>query len=366
MRTTLCLIIIIAIAEIFLSCRVNKMNQSITTSGLYSDKAVTQVMEKVYDWQLANPVTINEKNSNDWARGAFYSGVMRAYKATKNEKYLNGAMKWSDAIGWQRANRLRHADDHTRGQTFLEIYAITKDPKMISGIRGTFDTLIAEPKPGREDWWWCDALFMAPPVLARLGEATGDARYFNYLNVMWWDATDFLFDKEENLYYRDKNFFDRRTANGKKVFWSRGNGWVMGGLVQVLEHLPKSNVHYNRYLELYKQMATKIASVQQPDGLWRASLLDPLEVPFKETSGSGFFTFAIAWGINNGHLDRNKFLPVVRQAWQGLVNSVEPGGKLGWVQQIGDRPNNVSADDNQEYGSGALLMAGTEMLKLND
>lgn len=112
-------------------------------------------------------------------------------------------------------------------------------------------------------------------------------------------------------------------------------------------------------------MVTKIATVQQPDGLWRASLLDPMEVPFKETSGSGFFTFAIAWGINNGHLDRKKYLPAVQKAWQGLVTSVEPGGKLGWVQKIGDRPNNVSADDNQEYGSGAFLMAGTEMLELN-
>jgi rhamnogalacturonyl hydrolase YesR len=226
---------------------------------------------------------------------------------------------------------------------------------MIAGIRGAFDSLIADPKPGRVDWWWCDALFMAPPVLARLGEATGDNKYYDYLNTMWWDATDFLFDKQENLYYRDKNFFDKRTATGKKVFWSRGNGWVMGGLVQVLEHLPKNNSHYNRYLDLYKQMAAKIASVQHP-----------VEVPFKETSGSGFFTFGIAWGINNGHLDRNKYLPVVQKAWQGLVNSVEPSGKLGWVQKIGDRPNNVSADDNQEYGSGAFLMAGTEMLKLND
>lgn len=354
---------VFAVIGIFFSCSVSKTGSK-AANGIYADKSIKQLMEKVYDWQIANPVVINEMNNNDWARGAFYSGVMRAYKATKNEKYLNGAIAWSESVGWKRANRLRHADDHTRGQTFLEIYAVRREPKMIEGIRSTFDTLIADPKPGREDWWWCDALFMAPPVLARLGEATGENKYYEYLNTMWWDATDFLFDKEEHLYYRDKNFFDKRAPNGKKVFWARGNGWVMGGLVQVLEHMPKSNPSYNRYLDLYKNMAAKIASVQQPDGLWRASLLDPMEVPFKETSGSGFFTFAIAWGINNGHLDREKYLPVARKGWQGIVNAVEPSGKLGWVQKIGDRPNNVSADDNQEYGSGAFLLAGTEMLKL--
>lgn len=127
-------LIFITIAGICISCGTHKkVNQS--AAGISSDQ---QVMEKVYDWQIANPVIINEKNDNDWARGAFYSGVMRAYQATKNDKYLNGATKWSESIGWKRANRLRHADDHTRGQAFLEIYAVKKDPIMINGMRGTF------------------------------------------------------------------------------------------------------------------------------------------------------------------------------------------------------------------------------------
>lgn len=196
MKSAFSIITTCTIAGILISCGTHKkVNRS--AAGIYSDPQVMQVMEKVYDWQIANPVIINEKNDNDWARGAFYSGVMRAYQATKNDKYLNGATKWSESLGWKRANRLRHADDHTRGQAFLEIYAVKKDPIMINGMRGTFDTLIANPKPGREDWWWCDALFMAPPVLARLGEATGDAKYYDYLNTMWWDATDFCSTRQK-------------------------------------------------------------------------------------------------------------------------------------------------------------------------
>ena len=183
------------------------------------------------------------------------------------------------------------------------------------------------------------------------------------MNRMWWDVTDFLFDKEEHLYYRDKSFFEKRTSHGKKVFWGRGNGWVMGGLVQVLENLPKDNSEYNHYVELYKKMSIKIASLQKPDGLWPPSLLDAEEFPNKETSGSGFYVFALAWGINNGLLD-DGYLPIVKKGWDALTALVQPDGKLTYVQKIGSRPELVKESDNQEYGSGAFLMAGTEMIKL--
>lgn len=333
-------------------------------ADVFKSDYVKSTMKYVYAWQVANPVTINVQNGNDWARGAFYAGVMRAYNRTNDEAYLVGATAYGESQQWRAGARFRHADDLAKGQSFLDVYAVKKEPKMLTAIQGRVDSLIAAEKPGREDWWWCDALFMEPPVLVRLAQLTGDAKYTGYLNRMWWDATDFLFDKEENLYFRDKTFFDKKAPNGKKVFWSRGNGWVMGGLVQVLERLPKSAAMYTQYLDLYKKMAARIVTLQQPDGFWRASLLDPAEVPVKETSGTGFYTFALAWGINNGVLDRAAYLPAVQNGWKALTAAVTPEGKLTYVQQIGARPESVKQDDNQEYGSGAFLMAGTEMLRL--
>ena len=331
---------------------------------LYHKKPVKNIMLKVFNWQLSNPVKNNSLVADDWARGVFYSGIMRAYTATKNKEYLNAALHWSDSLQYKLGPRTRHADDHTRGQTFVQLYRYKKDKQVIAHTRAVYDSLIADPKPGRAEWWWCDALFMSPPVLVQLAQITGDKKYLDFMNAMWWDTTDFLFDKNEDLYYRDKSYFDRRTAKGKKVFWSRGNGWVMGGLVQVLEHLPKNNEAYLRYQELYKKMAAKIVTLQQPDGLWRASLLDPDEITNKETSGSAFYVFTLAWGINNHYLDADKYLPVVKKGWAALVSTVEPSGKLTWVQRIGSKPDAVKESDNQEYGSGAFLMAGTEIIKL--
>lgn len=331
---------------------------------IYTKKTIRSMMERVYDWQIKNPVEINAKNNNQWARAVFYTGIMAAYRTTGDKQYLEEALRWSASRDWKLGERPRHADDHVAGQTYLELYFLKKDPARIAQTRSVLDEMIKNPRPGREDWWWCDALFMAPPVLARLYAATGDKKYLDFMNTMWWDTTDFLFDKEAGLYYRDQKYIGKPNANGKKVFWARGNGWVMGGIVRVLQYLPKDDPNRRRYITLLQTMAASIRPLQGEDGLWRPSLLDPLEAPHPETSSTGFFCYAMTWGINNGYLDRQTYLPVVRKAWQGLVNSVRPDGKLGWVQQIGASPAKVTSEDNQEYGSGAFLLAGTEMYKL--
>lgn len=332
--------------------------------NIYSRQYISGIMNRVYDWQLANPVEINQRNVNLWARAAFYTGIMAAYSTTHRKEYLQQAVSWSEGRQWKLGDRPRHADDHAPGQTYLELYLLKKDPVMIGHTKSTLDAMLADSKPGREDWWWCDALFMAPPVLARLNAATGDKKYLDYMNTMWWDTTDFLFDQEAKLYYRDKNYIGKLNPNGKKIFWARGNGWVMGGTVRVLQYLPRNNKDRQRYVNLLRTMAVSVSRLQGEDGLWRPSLLDPQDVPIPETSSSGFFCYALAWGINNGHLERKTYLPVVKKAWQGLVGAVRADGKLGYVQAIGAAPAKLTSEDNQEYGSGAFLLAASEMYKL--
>jgi unsaturated rhamnogalacturonyl hydrolase len=333
-------------------------------SSAITKSSVRAAMKKVFEWQAANPVAINQENNNLWARAAFYAGVMAAYRSTGDREYLGRAMSWAEGRGWKLGERPRHADDQSPGQTYLELYMLRKDPSMIAHTRATLDEMIRAPRAGREDWWWCDALFMSPPVLARLYAVTGEEKYLDFLNTMWWDTTDLLFDPVENLYYRDKNFIGKPNANGKKIFWARGNGWVMAGTARVLQYLPKRNRYHARYVELLRAMAASVSRLQGADGLWRPSLLDPREAPVPETSSTGFFCYAIAWGINRGYLDRRAYTPVVRKAWRGLLGSVRADGKLGWVQQIGAAPAKVNAEDDQEYGSGALLLAGSEIYKL--
>ena len=81
-------------------------------------------------------------------------------------------------------------------------------------------------------------------------------------------------------------------------------------------------------------------------------------------SGSGFYTFAIAWGINNGLLDKATYQPVVLKAWKSLEDCQQANGMVGWVQNIGAEPKPATKDSWQNYGTGAFLLAGSEILKL--
>jgi unsaturated rhamnogalacturonyl hydrolase len=198
---------------------------------------------------------------------------------------------------------------------------------------------------------------MGPPAFAALPKATGEIKYLDLTDRLWWKTADYLYDKDENLFYRDSRYFKQKEKNGRKVFWSRGNGWVMGGLVGVLQNMPADYPTRPRWNQQFKEMAKKIASLQQADGTWHASLLDPASFPVKETSGTGFYCYALAWGINNGLLDALK-------AWKALAACVHPDGKLGFVQKIGDSPASVGYEDTEVYGVGAFLLAGTEIAKL--
>ncbi|MEO6547110.1 MAG: glycoside hydrolase family 88 protein [Ferruginibacter sp.] len=332
---------------------------------------IKTAMLKVTEWQLNNP----KHNPTDWTNGAFYAGVVAAYKTTKSKLILDSLMALGQRTQWAPGARYDHADDIAICQTYIDLYRIKKERSMILPVIDTVQKLLTVP--GREvqqhsiTWWWCDALFMAPPTLAKLGVIEKDPRYFALNDSLFKQTTDLLYNKNEHLYFRDASYLinaqgeGKREKNGKMVFWSRGNGWVMGGLVRLLEELPKTYKNREYYLTIYKQMAEKIITLQQPDGLWRASLLDPESYPGGEGSGSGFYCYALAWGINNGILNKDKYLLAVQRAWKGLNTLVSPEGRVGWVQPIGADPQkNFSSESWEVYGAGAYLLAGSEVIKM--
>jgi unsaturated rhamnogalacturonyl hydrolase len=218
--------------------------------------------------------------------------------------------------------------------------------------------------PAKPLWWWCDALFMAPPVLADLSSTTGDRRYLAFLDREWSITSGKLYDPVQHLFYRDASFLNKHEQNGKSVFWSRGNGWVMAGLVRVLEEMPKDDPFRPKYVQQLQQMAAAVAPLQGTDGLWRPGLLDADAYRLPENSGSAFIAYALAYGVREGFLDRKQYLPIVKRAWAGLLSHVYADGRLGCIQPIGAAPGDFTETSSYVYGVGAYLLAGSEIYKL--
>ncbi len=346
------------------------------TNSDFTPSAILNAMQRVADWQLAHP---SPHHPTEWTQATGDAGMMALVGISGDVKYRNAMLAKGETNAWtlkQYKGGKYHADDQCEGQTFAELYFLYRENKMIAPVRERFDYILSHPSDAPsldftqpkgkalEQWSWCDSLFMAPPAWIRLYAATADERYLNFAVTNWWRTTDYLYDTNEHLFFRDSTYFKKSEANGQKIFWSRGNGWVMGGLVRMLQYLPMSHPDRPRFEQLFKDMSAKILTCQQADGLWRASLLDPDSYPLKETSGSGFYTYALAWGVNQGLLDRATFEPAVRKAWAALVSCVDADGKLTHVQPIGADPKKFAEDSTEVYGVGAFLLAGSEIYRM--
>ena len=338
---------------------------------------VKEIMKRVADWQIDHYRDTYSGRDNphhplDWTNGALYVGMVKWAAMADNDKYYQWLKEIGEEHEWKLHRRKYHADDHTVGQLYIELYRKYKDEKMIGPTIDQFNFIMMHPSqsvlnwktPYHQDRWnWCDALFMSPPVWAKLYKLTGEKKYLDFMMAEYKATTDFLFDKKESLYYRDESYMGK-LDNGTKVFWARGNGWVFAGLTNIMNELSPQSKEYAYFLKIYKKMAKKLLEIQTPQGHWAMSLLGQEFYPTPETSGSSFYTYGLAWGINNGILDKAMYSDAVSKGWNAMVSHVTDKGMLGYVQPIGAAPGKAWADKTEVYGTGAFLSAGSEVYKL--
>jgi unsaturated rhamnogalacturonyl hydrolase len=319
---------------------------------------VREHMKAAFVPELKDALTSMQIEPTDWQLAAFYVGVSAAWQVTGDEDYHNSLEQWGKGVNWLPGSRARHADDWACGQVYLELYEREGGPERIAAIRERVDSFLASPQPGHVDWWWCDALYMAPSVFVKLSQATGDAHYRAALPALYWNAVQALWDAQEHLFYRDHRY----VGQPEKVFWARGNGWVLAGLARILAALPADDPERGRYEQLFKTLAARVLQLQGADGAWRASLTNPNRFPAPESSGTALFAYAFAWGVNHHLLPRAEYAPAVLKAWAALERAQLPNGQLGGVQPVGRSPENVAPADTAPYGGGAFLLLGSELL----
>ncbi|MBO7655566.1 MAG: glycoside hydrolase family 88 protein, partial [Kiritimatiellae bacterium] len=340
-------------------------------SDAWEQETVMANAVKTAEWMLQHPM---KHNQLDWTYGAFYQGVTALGLADPTLPFLGIVREHGKKNGWGHLARTYHADDHCIGQSWLELAFFDNNPTYWARIRQNYDYVMANPHTGpmvftardnQKRWSWCDALFMSPTVLVRLGGVTGDRRYWTFMDQEYRATYDLLYHPESHLFFRDTRYVEKRTKNGKRVFWSRGEGWVFGGLAVILRDLPADWPTRPYYETLYREMAEALRAAQREDGAWGPSILDSADPDMPEMSGTAFFTYGMLWGINNGLLDRGTYLPVVQRSWRAICRNINDEGRLGWVQQIGDRPvSDYGADSTEVYAVGAFLDAAMELRKL--
>jgi unsaturated rhamnogalacturonyl hydrolase len=365
-------------------CAALLLAQPAAAQKLPKKKAVLKAMALTNNYFMAKwPDTGKEivtniaRPSHIWTRGVYYEGLMALYRTDKQARYYDYAVDWGQKHQWgiRRGTTDRNADNQCAGQTYLELYQIDPKPERLHDIKAAVDNMVASEKV--DDWNWIDALQMAMPVFAKLGVLTKDNAYYEKMYAIYnFSKTQHggngLYNPQDKLWWRDKDFVPPyKEPNGEDCYWSRGNGWVVAAMVRVLEVMPKDAPHRAEYEQMYLAMMQALPALQRPDGFWNVSLHDASHFGGKEMTGTALFTYGMAWGLNNGLLDRKQYEPIIAKAWQGMVKDcVTRDGSLAYVQGTGKEPKDgqpvgfTSRPDFEDYGLGCFLLAGSEVYKL--
>lgn len=366
--------------------------EPVYTIGIDKEE-VRSLLTKISGWQISNfsysktgsGGHLHDYGIDAWTNGTLYLGMYYWSRISSDGDYykqwlyndIGSVNKWRIPANFTTSSyKLYHADELCIGQFYMYMYGDYKNTDIYSSTKERVDWIIANPPSesmkasAKQSWTWCDALFMAPPVYVHLANLTGDGKYLDFMHLLYLRTYNYLYDKQHRLFFRDDNYFDKFEANGEKVFWGRGNGWVAAGLVEILKLMPENYIHRGFYMDLFREFIPRLVELRDGSGFWHASLLDPVSYPAPETSATALNTYAIAYGISAGLLDAETYIPILETSWHALTTVVEPYGKVGYVQPIGADPKNVTRDMTAVYGVGAMLMAGSEIydliLKLNN
>lgn len=336
-----------------------------------------------------------ERSSKIWTRGVYYEGLMAFYKQYPQEKCLKYALDWGEFHKWissDNGSAARHADYQCCGQAYLDMYML--DPtKTIrkNHIKKRIDDMLATDVIS--DWHWVDAIQMSMPIFAQLGSLENDERYFKRMYEMYMYTRNKqggsgkgggspLFNTSDGLWYRDYRFdspYKDTKETDKPCYWSRGNGWAYVALARVLQYSPENVYQRQRYISDFKLMSEALLKCQRPDGFWGVSLAAQsntghIDSPGPETSGTALFIMGMAFGINEGILDRKVYLPSVVKAWNALCKVAvnQETGFLGYVQGAGACPEDGQpvlhnkAADFEDFGIGCFLLAASEIYRMGD
>lgn len=354
-------------------------------SKKWDHEQVAALITKVNNyWQANNKPEVRAF----WDNAAYHTGNMEVYKMLKDQKMLDYTIRWAEHNDWTGATEANPAKwkykpygegkDHVLFgdwqicfQTYIDLYNI----EVAKGNAAASEFMVKRAKEvmhyeaysePTDYWWWSDALYMVMPVMTKMYKLTGDVKYLDKLYDNLLTTDEIMFDKETNLYFRDGKYIypKHKSANGKKDFWARGDGWVLAGLAKVLQDMPKDYQHYQFFVDKFQKLAKAVAEIQQPEGYWTRSMMDPEHAPGPETSGTAFFTYGMLWGVNNGYLNKKEYKKVIDRAWTYLTETaVQEDGKVGYVQPIGERAipgQTVDANSQANFGVGAMLLAACE------
>jgi len=267
-----------------------------------------------------------QKPTVHYAEDSTWYAAVEFAKLTKDKNLMTALTRRFDPIltpeGRKSISMTRHVDHAVFGIVPLELYIQTKDTKYLELGKMLADQQWEKPdKDGLSDQtrFWVDDMYMITMLQVQAYRATHNKIYLDRAALEMAAYLDKL-QQPNGLFYHGPEF---------PFFWGRGNGWVAGGMAELLSDLPAGHPKRARIMECYLKMMASLLKFQDADGMWH-QLIDHPE-SYKETSCTGMFTFAMITGVKKGWLKDQAYSQAARKGWLALIRYIDADGNIGEV-----------------------------------
>lgn len=303
----------------------------------------------------------------------FNEGHYDYYKRLFDQEKAAGGWRAVRPLSWHMIHRNKRLDDNgPMGASLIELQKNHKHPNFQKYIDATADHIrYSEPRMAdgtiariwpHDKTIWADDAFMAISFMARMGEATGDDRWFTDAANQVLNYTKYLWFPEKQLYI---HCYHTDTDEHGVAHWSRANGWVYMAQADLLKVMPKDHPLREQVLNNFRMQTSGIARYQGKNGLWH-QVLDRVD-SYEEITGTAMFTFGIARGVKEGWLHPD-FIYVADMGLRGIMSKITPEGDVTSIcvgtgimpslKYYYDRPTQT----NDPMGEGPVLRALIEMI----
>ena len=208
-----------------------------------------------------------------------------------------------------------------------------------------------------------DCLHFDPPFFAHLGRLTDDRELLERAAAQALAYVRVLQD-ESGLFW---HFWLERTQARYGFAWSRGQGWALLGLLDVLQYLPSDHAAHAELRQALHRLASALRERQQPSGAWPAVADDPSSGT--EASTSAFVAAGFAHGVEAGLLS-DAFREPAERAWSDAWRNVDERGALEdvsaavWASTARSHYVHVPRGFVVPWGQGPLLLAALRIARL--
>ncbi|NCA66982.1 MAG: hypothetical protein EOM87_02845 [Clostridia bacterium] len=173
---------------------------------------------------------------------------------------------------------------------------------------------------------WVDSLMMFSVFTARYGAENGLGNMIDYAARQPASYAKYLMDKDDKLWYHSYWVKQHTHYPRRKLYWGRGNGWVIASFPMIYESIGKDHPLAKEIAEIYQSTSAALLNYQRSDGAFE-TVFNKVGKTYRELSATALIAGGWLHGIRLGILDKSYLKPALK-AYNLCIDSIicEDGG----------------------------------------